>query len=112
MRIVQIVFLTIAVICIGLYAATFFVKDRVTSEQVRTAIKHDLAPGASAQEIEMFFARYTREYGYDKFHNEYHAIIRNISRYSIFDPAIEIDIYVDDEKRYVRSEVYVWYSFL
>ena|SRR5579872_4992737 len=112
MRVVRVIFLTIVVICVGLYAATFFIKDRVTPEQVRTAIKQELAPGAGAEQIEAFFARRTLEYGYDKFHNKYHAIIRNVSRYSMFDPAIEIDIFLDDEKRYVRSEVYVRYSFL
>lgn len=87
------------------------VSAKVTSEEVKALVENELAVGASAQDIEQFFKKHADlfkdihppYYSYDRIQNLYHNIIRDVS--PMFDHSIEVDIYVDDQKRLKKIDV-------
>ncbi len=68
-------------------------------------INNELAVGSSSQDIEQFFKTHDLPFSYDKYAKKYHSIIRNVSPDPKVDQAIDIDLYVDDEKKFTKEEV-------
>lgn len=84
-------------------------EDKMTSEEeIRNLIRKELPVGSSSNEIELFFKEHKIVFGYDKYANKYHGLIKvgSVSPWS--NKKISIHIYVDDKKRFVREEVIVF----
>lgn len=80
-------------------------EDKVTTEQVENLIKEHLALGDSSAEIESFLKGNQIMFTYDKYAHRYQCIIRGASSNERVNSAIIIYLYVDEEKRFTRSEV-------
>jgi hypothetical protein len=72
-----------------------------TREDVSSLIKKELPVGASRHAIENFLKQKNISFSWDRFTGKYVGIIRNVEPYH----SITIDIFVDDEKRFVRADV-------
>lgn len=72
-----------------------------TSENVRSMIEEELPVGASADDIESFLERNSTSFSWDRISGTYVAIIREVTPAY----AITIDIFVDEQRRFVRAEV-------
>lgn len=83
---------------------------KISKEQVEQLIKDGLSQGDSQSKIEQFLVDQGIVYSYDKYSSRYQGIIRDVSKESNFDQAIVIHIYVDDEKRFLDSEVRYSYT--
>jgi hypothetical protein len=80
-------------------------RNETKAEEVRQLIASELQIGAEALTIEAFFKRHDIAFSYDRFAQRYQAIIRDVASAPKVDQAIIIYIYVDDQKRFARSEV-------
>jgi hypothetical protein len=101
-----------AALLAGVLAVVFCMKDRIAVEEVRIMIDRELSIGSSAVEIELFFDRHGIVNSFDSFHERYQAIIRDVSPYFFVDKDIQIYIYTDLDKNYIRSEIFYSYTFL
>ena len=79
--------------------------DNGASEQVDQLIKKHLELGDSSLEIESFLKDNEVMFTYDKYAKRYQCIIRDASSDGRLDSAIVIYLYVDEQKRFTRSEV-------
>ena len=79
--------------------------NRDIAPKVRRLIEDNLQVGASSEEIEAFLAKHFGGGSYDRFNRSYNAIIRDVPHDPKVDQAVLIYIYVDENKRFVRSEV-------
>jgi hypothetical protein len=80
--------------------------DKTKADEVRQLIAKELQVGANADVIEAFFDRHHIAYEWDRFAKIYVGIIRDLSTNpKLLDHSVLIDIYVDDEKRFVNAEV-------
>ena len=80
-----------------------------TPDEVEAKINSSLKPGDSAELIEKYFDEEGLGLSYDRFANRYNSIIRHPkSNYH----AITIDVYVDEEKRFIRVEANDSYTLL
>ena len=75
--------------------------------EYRKLIEDNLEVGASATEIEAFFDKHDISYSFGgRFDNRYRAMIRDVENDSIWTQSVVIRIYVDQDKKFVRAEVY------
>ncbi len=79
--------------------------QKMTKEEVAELINNELSAGTHADQIEQFFKRNEWVFSYDWIRQRYQGIIRDVSANPTVDHAIVIYIYVDESKRFVRSEV-------
>ena len=75
------------------------------SEEIEALIAKELYVGAPSSEIEAFFERHDIGYSYNQFGNRYRGIIRNVSSYTFAEQSVVIRVNLDNEKRYLDSEV-------
>lgn len=79
----------------------------MSSKHVRSIIDDELSLKDTSQEIENFLNSKGITYSYDKYNRRYQCIVRDkdVGKHSIV-----IYINVDEEKRYVSSEVFDSYT--
>ena len=96
----------------GLVPFAIYTNDRVSVDTVRAMIDEDLSIGASTQEIESFFEQHGLANSFDRFQDRYQSIIRDVSPYSFIDKSVRIYVHTDSERKFVRAEVFLSYTFL
>ena len=72
-----------------------------TVGETRALIREQLAVGAQTGEIEAFFARHGIRGGWNRFEEKYDAIV-DVDQFN----GVRIELFVDDERRFLRAEVY------
>jgi DNA-binding transcriptional regulator PaaX len=80
-------------------------RNKTKAEEVSNLITSELKVGDGAQTIEAFFERHDIAFSYNRFDQRYQAIIRDVAGDPKVDQAIVIHVYVDHQRRLVRSEV-------
>jgi hypothetical protein len=73
----------------------------VTRQEVEAKIRGELKAGASAADTELFFKRHHIFCMWDKYTGKYVATIRDVEPFH----SITIDIYVDQQRRFVSAKV-------
>ena len=77
----------------------------LTEEELRTYIKAELSVGAGSDKIENLFRNHNIVYSYDAYAKKYQGIIRIKSLTPWSNPKLSIEIYVDEEKRFLRADI-------
>ena len=85
-------------------------ENKMTAKKIRSIINQELSVKDSSQDIEGFLESMKITYSYDKYNNRYQCIIRDPSGKIIGYHSIVIYINVDEQKRYVSSEVFDSYT--
>ena len=80
--------------------------DHEISVEFRKLVEQDLEVGASSETIEAFFEKYEIGYSYNRFANRYRGMVRDVENNSILTQNVVIHIYVDENKNFVRADVY------
>ncbi len=73
--------------------------------EVRALITSELAVGAPIEEIEAFLQQHVDEYLWSEHSNRYEGVIRDVRPYY----SIDVLIYLDNKREFVRSEVDYYY---
>jgi hypothetical protein len=102
------VMITAAVIAPGCSSEKDILEGRnvVIAQETENLIASELAEGANQAAIEEFFRRHNIPFTFDDFASRYQAIIRDVSDDPRAKQSVIIYIYVDEEHRLLRTEVF------
>jgi hypothetical protein len=90
-----------AIICLSTTLVFAGEHRGVTRQEIEAKIRGELKAGASAADIELFFKRHHICCMWDKYTGMYVAIIRDVEPFH----SITIDVYVDQQRRFVSAKV-------
>ena len=74
--------------------------------EYRKLVEDNLEIGVSSIAIEYFLQKNFGDFSYDRFANSYRAMVRNVENDSILIQSVVILVYVDEDKNFVRAEVF------
>ena len=79
-------------------------RDKV--REIQRLIEANLKVGASSEEIEAFLDKFGISGSYDRYNNRYNSIIRDVAHDPKLDQSVVIHLFVGDNKRFRRAEVF------
>jgi len=88
--------------------------DRITGREVSATVARELTIGASLDDMRTFLLRHTTRFALDdRFHHVYAGFLpQSPWDKRLFDRQVEVNLYLDENRRFRNAGVEIYYTFL